>query len=61
MSPEALTSPAWLLIGLTRSTPGVLSMLDGKLSFTTENGQLFNAALAELHTCGFHGTTSEEA
>ena len=49
----ALRTPAWLLIGLTRSEPGVLELADGVLAFTTEGGRLFAASLSEVGNVRF--------
>lgn len=48
MAKQVIRTPAWLLVGLTRSTPGVLEFADERLGFTTENGRLFHVPLTEL-------------
>jgi len=46
--PDALRTPAWRLIGLTRSEPGVLAFENGHLAYWTEDGLLFNVPLPEV-------------
>ncbi|GAB5536570.1 MAG: hypothetical protein Rubg2KO_28190 [Rubricoccaceae bacterium] len=41
-------TPAWRLIGLTRSEPGVLSHSDGRLSYRTDTGVLFDVPLSSV-------------
>ena len=41
MSDEALCTPAWLLVGMTRSVPGILELVDGHFAFTVEEGRVF--------------------
>ena len=48
MNSPDLRTPAWLLIGLTRSEPGVLELADGILAFTTEAGHRFAVSVSEL-------------
>lgn len=45
---SSLRSPAWRLIGLTRSEPGVLAHEAGRLSYQTENGVVFDVPLSEV-------------
>ncbi|MEO0558965.1 MAG: hypothetical protein AAF170_12355 [Bacteroidota bacterium] len=52
MSPS-LRTPAWRLIGLTRSEPGVLSYTDGRLSYRTEDGLLFDVPLSDVSNVVF--------
>lgn len=46
--PAALRTPAWRLHGLTRSEPGVLAFANGRLSYRTEDGVVFDVPLAEV-------------
>jgi hypothetical protein len=53
MSGEVLRTPAWLLVGLTRSKPGVLELADGRFAFTTEEGTVFEVSLSEVSEVKF--------
>ena len=53
MADDALRTPAWLLVGVTRSTPGVLELADGHLAFTTGEGRVFNVPLPEVSNVKF--------
>jgi hypothetical protein len=53
MISETLCTPAWLLIGMTRSVPGVLELADGQIAFTTEEGPVFDAPLSDLSEVKF--------
>lgn len=53
MTNDALCTPAWLLVGITGSTPGVLELADGRLAFTTEEGRIFDVPLAEVSAIKF--------
>jgi hypothetical protein len=46
--PVSLRTPAWLLVGLFGNRPGVLALADGRLTFDTEEGRVFDAPLAEV-------------
>ena len=48
MTDDALCTPAWLLVGMTRSVPGVLEWADGHFAFTTEEGRVFDVPLSEV-------------
>ena len=48
MTNEALCTPAWLLVGLTRSVPGILELADGELVYTTVEGRVFDTHLSEV-------------
>jgi hypothetical protein len=48
MSNTDLRTPAWQLIGLTQSIPGVLELADDRLAFTTEDGPVFNVRKASV-------------
>ncbi len=50
---DSLLTPAWLLKGLTGSVPGVLELESGRLAFTTEEGRVFEAPLAEIRDVVF--------
>lgn len=52
-SVTSLRTPAWLLIGMTGSKPGVLELAGGRLGFTTEEGRVFEAPLAEVTDVAF--------
>jgi len=43
-----LCTPAWLMIGMTGSAPGVLEMAGGRIGYTQEEGRLFEAELSEI-------------
>ncbi|CAN5600899.1 hypothetical protein BH18VER1_BH18VER1_11830 [soil metagenome] len=45
---NSLQTPAWQLLGLTRSVPGTLSFRSGRLTFTTAEGKIFDVALSEI-------------
>ena len=51
--PDSLRTPAWRLIGLTRSEPGVLAHEEGRLTYWTEEGLLFDVPLAEVADVAF--------
>ncbi len=51
--PNALRTPAWLLIGITGSRPGVLEYVDGHLAYTDEDGRVFDVPLAEVSDIKF--------
>lgn len=53
MTDNALYTQAWLLIGITRSTPGVLESADGRLLYTTEEKRVFDVPLAEVTDVDF--------
>ena len=53
MEQLAYRTPAWLLVGMTGSTPGVLEYADGRLVFSTDQGRLFDAPLSEVHNVTF--------
>ena len=48
MDTTALRTPAWRLIGLTRSEPGVLALADGRLAYWTDGGVAFDVPLGEV-------------
>jgi hypothetical protein len=48
MSTKTLRTPAWQMVGITVSVPGVLELADGRLGFTTVEGRVFEAPLAEV-------------
>jgi hypothetical protein len=48
MSTDAFRTPAWLLTGLTQSSPGVLEFADSRLAYTGEEGRIFDAPLSEV-------------
>jgi hypothetical protein len=53
MKQETMRSVAWLLKGLTGSTPGVMTLAQGKLSFYTEEGCVWDVALSEIKAVEF--------
>ncbi len=53
MTSDALCTPAWLLVGITGSVPGVLELAAERLAFTTEEGRVFDAPLSELKVVNF--------
>ena len=48
MSDQNLCTPAWLLIGMTGSAPGVLELVDGKIGFTSSEGRVFEALFSDI-------------
>ena len=48
MVDDAICTPAWLLVGLTRSIPGVLQLLEGRLIFTIDEDNVFDAPVSEV-------------
>lgn len=44
----ALSTPAWLLKGVTGSAPGLLELEAGEIAFTGEDGRVFSAALGDV-------------
>jgi len=50
---KTICTPAWLLVGMTRSVPGVLELADGHLAYTTEEGRVFDVPLAEVSDVKF--------
>ena len=53
MTDANFRTPAWLLIGLTRSAPGVLEFADGRLAYSNEEGRVFDVPLAEVTAITF--------
>lgn len=53
MNDDALCTPAWLLVGMTGSVPGILELADGRLGFTTEEGRAFDVPLSEVNNVNF--------
>lgn len=53
MTTDAYLTPAWLLIGLTRSAPGVLEYADGRLAYSNEDGRVFDVPLSEVTAVKF--------
>ena len=47
-APRSLRTPAWRLVGLSRSIPGELHLHDGRLRYTISDGRLFDAALEDV-------------
>ncbi|HYE19318.1 MAG TPA: hypothetical protein VEA69_12790 [Tepidisphaeraceae bacterium] len=43
-----LRTPAWLMIGMTGSAPGVLELAGGRIAFTGEEGRAFEAAVGDV-------------
>ena len=48
-----LRTPAWMLVGMTGTVPGVLQLSGGRLSFATEEGAEFDVPLAEVSSVTF--------
>jgi hypothetical protein len=48
MNENVLRTPAWLLVGLTRSVPGVLECADDRLAYSNEDGRVFEVPLSEV-------------
>lgn len=53
MTGEALCTPVWLLVGITRSVPGVLELADGHFAFTTEEGRVFDVPISAVSEVKF--------
>jgi len=53
MTDNALCTQAWLLIGITRSLPGVLESTDGRLLYTTEEKRVFDVPLSDVTDVNF--------
>ncbi len=53
MIDDALCTPAWLLVGITGSVPGVLELADGHLAFTTEEERVFDVPLSKVSAVKF--------
>lgn len=51
--PAFFQTPAWLLIGATRSEPGVLTLDGGRLRYRTSAGTLFDVALVDVTDVAF--------
>ena len=49
---EMFTS-AWLLIGITGSTPGNLELAQGRISFTTSDRQIFEVPVSSVTDVNF--------
>jgi hypothetical protein len=48
MIDQTLCTPTWLLTGMSGNVPGLLELVDGRLSFTTEEGRVFDTAVSEV-------------
>ena len=48
MDGDAFRTPAWLLVGLTQSIPGMLELADGHFAFTTEEKRVFDVPLPQV-------------
>ena len=46
--PSVLRTPAWRLIGLTRSEPGILALAEGRLTYRTNAGVMFDVPLMDI-------------
>ena len=53
MTGNTLCTQAWLLIGMTRSIPGVLESTGGRLILTTEQERVFDVSLSEVTDVNF--------
>jgi hypothetical protein len=53
MNDQTLCTPIWLLIGMTGNVPGVLELADGRLSFTTEEGRVFETPVSGVSEVKF--------
>lgn len=53
MEGAALRTPAWLLVGLTQSVPGLLELADGQFAFTTAEERLFDVPLSQVSEVNF--------
>lgn len=50
---DAFATPAWLLVGMTRSEPGMLVTGNGRLWFATEDEVLLDLPLGEIESVVF--------
>ena len=48
MPPDDFHSPAWLLLGLTRSRPGTLAYTGGRLIYSSDEEVVFDVQLPEV-------------
>jgi hypothetical protein len=48
MIDQTLCTPVWQLIGMSGNVPGLLELGDGRLSFTTEAGRVFDTPVSEV-------------
>jgi hypothetical protein len=48
MSNDTLRTSAWLMTGITGSTPGVLELAGGRLTFETDQRRLFDVPLTAV-------------
>ena len=53
MNDQTLCTPVWLLIGMSGNVPGVLELADGRLSFTTEEGRVFETPVSGVSEVKF--------
>ena len=54
MTPAALTSHVWLLRGIIQSLQGILRLRDGRISFTSTDGErVFEGAVSQLTDIDF--------
>lgn len=53
MNGDALRTPAWLLVGITRSVPGILELADGHFAFTTDEKRVFDVPLPQVSEVSF--------
>jgi hypothetical protein len=49
----SLRTPIWQLVGLFGNRPGLLELAGGRLAFTTDEGQVFDAPLSEVTAIKF--------
>ena len=53
MTSDTFCTQAWLLIGITRNLPGILELKNEQLSFTSDEGCIFDVPLAALRDINF--------
>lgn len=53
MTADTLCTEAWLLVGLTRSVPGILELDNGQLAFTSAEGCVFDVPLSTVRNVNF--------
>ena len=50
---ETLCTEAWLLVGITRSVPGILELKNGQLAFASDEGCIFDVPLSTVRDVNF--------
>ena len=53
MTADTFCTEAWLLVGITRSLPGILELNNGQLAFTSDEGCIFDVPLSTVRDVNF--------